>query len=121
MTMSQLTRRSFLTSASAAVAGSSVFLNAAYASGRVLGANDKVRIAVVGVNGRGSGHLQGYLEQKNVEIAYLVDPDQGVLAKRLKDVEAKSMGQQKPQLVADLRRALEDKIRPASTCTSKNR
>jgi predicted dehydrogenase len=120
MTMSQLTRRSFLTSASAAVAGSSVFLNAAYASGRVLGANDKVRIAVVGVNGRGSGHLQGYLEQKNVEIAYLVDPDQGVLAKRLKDVEAKSMGQQKPQLVADLRRALEDKTVDAISVATPN-
>ena len=106
--MSSLSRRRFLQSISATVAGSSVFLNAAHSSGRVLGASDRVRVAIVGLNGRGSNHLQGYLEQKNVEIAYLVDPDQSVLAKRLKDVETKSQGQQKPQAVADLRRALED-------------
>lgn len=107
--MSHLTRRRFLQSASAAVAGSSVFLSATQSQGRVLGANDRVRVAVVGINGRGSGHIQGYLGQPNVEIAYLVDPDQGVLEKRLKDVETKSKGSQKPQGVADIRRVLEDK------------
>ena len=107
--MPQLTRRRFLQSTSAAVAGSAVLLNASQSSGRALGASDKVRIAIVGVNGRGSNHIQGYLEQKNVEIAYLVDPDQSVLAKRLKEVETKSKGLQKPLGVSDLRRVLEDK------------
>jgi len=107
--MSQLTRRRFLQSTSAAVAGSSVLLCGTKASGRVLGANDKIRVAIVGVNGRGASHIQGYLEQANAEIAYLVDPDQSVLARRLKDVETNSKGLQKPRGVADLRRVLEDK------------
>ena len=108
--MSQLTtRRRFLLSTSATVAGSSLLLTGTKASEKVLGANDKIRVAVVGVNGRGANHIQGYLDQKNVEIAYLVDPDKDVLAKRLKEVETKSKGLQKPQLVSDLRRVLEDK------------
>ena len=107
-------------SASAAVAGSSVLINGTKASGRVLGASDKVRIAIVGVNGRGSNHIQGYLDQPNVEIAYLVDPDRGVLARRLKDVETKSKGLQKPQAVADLRRVLDDKTVDAISIAAPN-
>ena len=107
--MSQLTRRCFLHSASAAAAGSSVLLCGTKASGRVLGANDKIRVAVVGVNGRGTAHIEELLKLPDAEIAYLVDPDQSVLARRLKDVETKSKGLQKPRGVADLRRVLEDK------------
>jgi len=107
--MSQLTRRCFLQSASAAAAGSSVLLCGTKASGRVLGANDKVRVAVVGVNGRGNEHIKELLKLPDAEIAYLVDPDQNVLARRLKEVETASKGLQKPRGAADLRRVLEDK------------
>ncbi|MFA7174105.1 MAG: Gfo/Idh/MocA family oxidoreductase [Kiritimatiellia bacterium] len=107
--MSQFTRRRFLQSTSVAVAGSTVLFSGTKASGRVLGANDKIRVAVVGVKGRGVSHIDGYLKQKNVEIAYLADPDKSVLEQRLKDVEVKSQGLQKPQGVADFRRILEDK------------
>ncbi|MDD4019458.1 MAG: Gfo/Idh/MocA family oxidoreductase [Kiritimatiellae bacterium] len=107
--MSQLTRRCFLQSSSAAMAGSSVLLCGTKASGRVLGANDKIRVAVVGVNGRGNNHIQELLKLPDAEIAYLVDPDQSVLARRLKEVETASKGLQKPRGAADLRRVLEDK------------
>jgi hypothetical protein len=45
------------------------------ASGRVLRANDRVRIAIAGINGRGQAHITGFGGMKDVEIAYLVDPD----------------------------------------------
>ncbi|MCP4452443.1 MAG: gfo/Idh/MocA family oxidoreductase, partial [Planctomycetes bacterium] len=45
----------------------------------MLGANDRLRIAVAGLNGRGRGHIDGWLGQDNVEIAYLIDPDRDVL------------------------------------------
>ena len=77
------------------------------ASGQVKGANDRIRIAVAGLNGRGKGHISAYLKQKNVEIAYLVDPDSKVLDSRLKDVQKKQDGKIKG--VADIREALEDK------------
>ena len=43
-------RRTFIKSAAGAAAASSAFA----AGGRVIGANDKIRVAVLGVNGRGS-------------------------------------------------------------------
>jgi len=109
VSMALLSRRHFLQSTSAAVAGSSLLLNGTRSSGQFLGANDKVRIAIVGVNGRGSGHISGYLDQPNVELAYLVDVDKNVLERRLKDVDTKSEGRQRPQGVTDLRKVLEDK------------
>jgi predicted dehydrogenase len=104
--MPRLTRRRFLKGSTAA--GASLLLMGTRASGNAIGANDRLRIAVVGVNGRGSSHISGWLEQDNVEIVYLVDPDANVLAQKLQMVEKKSEGKSKPKGIADVRQALED-------------
>ena len=39
------------------------------------GANDRVRIAVIGVGGRGTAHVKEILPLANAEVAALVDPD----------------------------------------------
>jgi hypothetical protein len=65
--MSKVTRREFLKSST--VAGAGVLLCGTAASGRIIGANDRLRIAVAGVNGRGGSHISGWLGQPNVEIA----------------------------------------------------
>ena len=57
------------------------------ASGNIQGANDRVRIAVAGLNGRGGSHISGWKGQKKVEILGLVDTDKKVLDRRLKQVE----------------------------------
>jgi len=44
-------------------------------SGRVLGANDTIRIAVAGINGRGGNHVEELAKLEGVEIVYLIDPD----------------------------------------------
>ena len=80
--MSDVTRRKFLKCSTAAGAG--LLICGTTATSRVFGANDRLRIAVAGVNGRGSSHIGGWLEQPNVEIAYLIDPDRNVLEGRLK-------------------------------------
>src|SRR5580658_1956229 len=72
-----LSRRNFLQGA--AVAGSSLLITGTRASGKIIGANDRLRIAVAGLNGRGKAHIDGWLKQKNVEIVYLIDPEQGAL------------------------------------------
>ncbi|WP_231756609.1 Gfo/Idh/MocA family protein [Lignipirellula cremea] len=103
-----MNRRLFLQGAAAA-SGAGLLLNGTQASGNFLNANDRVRIAVCGLNGRGSAHISGWMGQENVEIAYLVDPDRNVLERRLKEVTAKANGRYVPKGVADIREALEDK------------
>lgn len=88
------------------------------ASGRILGANDRLRIAVAGCNGRGQSHIDGWLSQPNVEIVYLIDPDQRVLDRALKSLQGKSQkasaknagaaGKFTCQGVTEVRKALAD-------------
>src|SRR5437016_3926410 len=48
---------------------------------RVRGANNDIRIAVIGLHGRGEAHLEGYPKIKGVRIVALCDVDQDVLEK----------------------------------------
>ncbi len=116
--MSNLTRRNFLKYSLAA--GSSVLICGTYSSARVLGANERLRIAVAGVNGRGSSHISGWLEQPNVEIAYLIDPDQRVLDGKLAALGKKIAGKYTCKGVADVRKALEDKELDAISIATPN-
>jgi hypothetical protein len=81
--MSKTTRRRFLQNSLAT--GSALALYGCQSTPRIMGANDRLRIAVVGLNGRGKSHIQGWLAQDNVEIAYLIDPDKDVLDRRMKE------------------------------------
>jgi predicted dehydrogenase len=70
------------------------------------GANEKVRVAIIGCNGRGMDHIAGYLAVPQAEIAYVCDVDSRAVQKGLalvaKKQEAKAQGER------DLRRVLED-------------
>ncbi|NLF73233.1 MAG: Gfo/Idh/MocA family oxidoreductase [Candidatus Anammoximicrobium sp.] len=116
--MSKFTRRDFLKGSTAAGAG--LLICGTAATNRVFGANERLRVAVVGVNGRGSSHISGYLEQPNVEVAYLVDPDRDVLDRRLKALEQKVQGKYTCKGVADIRQALEDKSLDAVSIAAPN-
>jgi predicted dehydrogenase len=100
-------RRKFL-AASSTAAGATLLLAGTRASGAILGANDRLRIAVAGLNGRGGSHIDGWLDQENLEIAYLVDPDERVLGRRLKEVDKKTDGKYKVQGVSNIQRVLDD-------------
>jgi len=116
--MSKTTRRQFLQSS--LIAGTTVVASGTKASAQVFGANDRLRIAVAGVNGRGKSHISGWLGQDNVEIAYLIDPDKQVLAKRLKDLEAKTTGKFTCRGISDVREALDDKHLDAISIATPN-
>src|SRR5216683_3249558 len=103
--MSHPTRRTFLKSTLAAAA--SITIAGTKSSGRVLGANDTIHIAVAGLNGRGQSHVEEWTRMQGVEITYLIDPDTRTYAKRLKQATGK--GGKEPQVIKDVRRALEDK------------
>ena len=96
-------RRSFIKAGSMAVAG----LATAASANRVLGANDRIRVAICGLRGRGWDHVKGYQPIPGVEIAYFCDVDENVLGQRLADAE--KLGIAKPQTYTDVRKLLDDK------------
>ncbi len=102
-----MNRRQFLNRSLAAGVGASFAIAGTKSSGRVLGANDTIRVAIAGLNGRGGSHVGSCLEIPGVEIAYLVDPDTRVFKKRIKQIE--EGGKTAPRTVQDVRRALDDK------------
>lgn len=71
------------------------------------GANDRIRAAVLGVNGRGKAHIEGFQEQDGVEVAVLCDPDSKVLSRRAAEFE-KRYGR-KVETETDLRRVFDRK------------
>ena len=111
-------RRDFLKRTVAGSALATFVLSGTKASGRVLGANDRVRIAVAGINGRGQGHLRGFGQMKDVEIAYLVDPDSRLFASRSNNV--KGMAGNTPTCVQDVRQALDDRNLDAVSMVTPN-
>ena len=122
MSRSKFNRRTFIQT-SAAATGSLLIAGtkSSYGSstpGR--SANDRVRIAVVGLNGRGKAHIDGWLNADNVEIAYLVDPDSQVLAEKMKYLEKKQKGKVTAKPIADVRTALEDKSLDAISIATPN-
>ena len=85
------------------------------------GANDRLRVAVLGVNGRGKSHIEevmGLSEKSNVEVAVLCDPDMDVLQTRAADFE-KKYGK-KVMIEQDFRKTLEDKTIDAVTVATPN-
>jgi len=98
-----LDRRTMLTGAGAALG---VAISArSYA--QIKGANDRLRVAVVGVNGRGQAHMGAFTKLPNVAITHFVDVDSQVLAKRAAEFTAK--GHAAPKLEGDYRRLLDSK------------
>ena len=88
--------------------GAAVAPGLAFAGNKnIIGANDTVRVAVLGVHGRGKNHIAGFEPQKNVEVAVLVDPDIEVARERASAFEQKYG--RRPKVVQDMRKVFEDK------------
>lgn len=82
------------------------------------GANDTIRIAVLGVNGRGQSHIQGLQALDNVEVTTFVDPDLVIARKRAGEFE-KKYGK-KVKIVQDMREVFDDKDIDAVTIATPN-
>jgi predicted dehydrogenase len=94
------TRRSFLSSSLGAAA-------TVCASGRVLGANDRLNVAVIGVNGMGHFHVRTLAERKDARVAALCDVDQAPLARAAKSVKDATGAE--PALAEEFQKVLDDK------------
>ncbi len=102
-----LNRRDFLgRSLAVAGVGAGFAIGGTKSSGRIIGANDTVRIGVAGIHGRGKEHIDQFSGMKNVEITYLIDPDTRTYAERVSQI--KSAGGPTPKTIQDVRKALDD-------------
>ena len=86
------------------------------ASGKV-GPNEKLRVAVIGVNGQGGGHVGEWLKNPDVDLVAICDADPAAFAKQ----ESRFKGQAlSPKYVQDVRKLFEDKSIDAVSIATPN-
>lgn len=92
-------RRAFLKHSSLAV--SSALAVTSLAQPSLAGKREKLRVGVIGLGGQGKAHLRSYLENPDVEVAWICDVD----SERLKDAASLAAN---ANTTGDLRRILDD-------------
>ncbi len=103
-------RRSFIKSSAAAAAGlgiSSSLSASMWSPGRVLGANDRINVALIGARNMGWYDLEDILKQPNVECLELCDVDSNVLKDKAEILRQK--GGPQAAISMDYRVVLENK------------
>lgn len=108
--MARLNRREFLEDSMFAAAAAAMTAGAARTASADTGSkspNEKFRVAVVGVNGRGGSHIAGFGKRNDCVIAAIVDADEAV-ANRVADSIEKTYGN-RPEIYLDMRKCFEDK------------
>ncbi|HEY9340359.1 MAG TPA: Gfo/Idh/MocA family oxidoreductase [Hanamia sp.] len=104
-------RRNFIKKTIAASAVISVggilpgFSAKSYAS--ILGANERIKVGIMGVNARGLALARNFSQQKNCEVIYISDVDTRAMETCIGTVE--KIQNKKPKAAPDFRKALEDK------------
>ena len=97
-------RREFIRNSAVATAAISI---PSLIPARAFGANERINAAVLGLNGRGKNHVSGLMNQKNVTVKTLCDPDMNILTRRHKEYQSKYNID--CVLEQDLRKVYEDK------------
>jgi predicted dehydrogenase len=112
--MQQIARRNFLKSAGIATAVAPL----AVTSVSWAGANDRIRVAVIGMGGRGRDHMHALAGITGVEVAVFCDPDESRLSKLAAEFESHTG--KRPRLEPDVRRVLDDGNIDAITIAAPN-
>src|SRR5271165_3482494 len=100
-----VTRREFLDGLAVGAAALTVGTTAK-SYGRILGSNDRLNFAVIGLNGRGYAHLASLKENKSAaRISHVCDVDSNIL-KKFADATTQEMGEA-PVALQDFRKILE--------------
>lgn len=108
----QIGRRDFITR-TAFGAGAQLLAGSASAS-----VSDTIRVAIIGLGGRGRDHMRDCAKISGVKVVAFCDPDETRMAQRASEFE--SLTGQKPALHQDLRRVLDDKDIDAVTIATCN-
>ncbi|MFN4258447.1 MAG: Gfo/Idh/MocA family protein [Gemmataceae bacterium] len=105
-----MNRREFLqdSALAAAVAASGILTQPLTAADQASPSKgDKLRVAVIGVKGRGRDHISGFAGKHNCEVAIICDADSAVIGPAMQ-AATKAQGSE-PKFVQDLRRVMDDK------------
>ncbi|MHC4682240.1 MAG: hypothetical protein ACYTEK_26555, partial [Planctomycetota bacterium] len=100
-----LNRRSFLKRSATAITLTPLLAGRPWAA--PIGANERIRICMMGVRSRGRKQIDCFLKIPGVEIAYICDVDEGIgrgQVDRIRQATGKA-----PRLEKDIRKVLEDK------------
>src|SRR3954463_12022773 len=104
--MSDIDRRDFVKQTAVTGLGVLTSRNLAGLARRTNSPNETVRIAVIGVNGRGVVHARNFSTLPNSEVAYICDVDANVIQKGLEAAKGQARA---PKTERDFRRILDDK------------
>jgi len=107
-----ISRRKFLGATATAV-----IVAGTRAKGKVFGANDRIRVCVMGLNGRGKSHLSAYTKLEDVEVATLCDVDSTLFKPTISKF---FQGKPEPKTETDIRKVLEDKSIDAVSMATPN-
>src|SRR5690606_23951870 len=98
-------QKSILSTTGIAVGGMG-FSAKSYAN--IIGANETVNVAVIGIHGMGQSHIREYSKLKNARVIALCDVDSNLFAERVKKLFT-DKGVAKPKTYIDLRKLYEDR------------
>jgi predicted dehydrogenase len=122
--MSRISRRRFLedsmlaAAAAAAASGARKALGADESAGRKASPSDVIRLAVIGVNGRGMNHVRELGRRKDAAVVAICDADQATFERARRSVESDSG--KAPVFYQDIRKLLEDRSIDAVTIATPN-
>lgn len=106
--MGRITRRRFLEDSALLLAAASVPVKLSAAEGAgSRSPNEKIRIGIAGLNGRGMSLVSGFADMEDVEVAAICDPDTATWDRAAKAVTDR--GGANPKTFQDIRKMLEMK------------
>ena len=99
-----MSRRSFFKQSSTGIAAAAAFPT--IIPSRAFGAADRVNIAVIGINGQGGSHINGFPRIPDVHLAAICDVDQNLFPSRLQGIQERYG--YTPRTYTDMRRLFEN-------------
>jgi predicted dehydrogenase len=106
-------RRIFIKKAAISSAGISIGANVAGFNAKsysnIMGSNDRIHVAIIGLNGRGNSMAATFAKQKNAEVSCVCDVDSRTMPKTTETV-LKAGQTTTPKSEKDCRKVLEDKL-----------
>jgi len=105
--MKRITRRRFIRGSAGTVATAGSLSALTGVQGAVLGANDQIRVALIGCGGRGKAVLKTFFRNKKVQCPIVCDVDNAMIGQAINIVK-KSRGNT-PDLVRDFREVMNRK------------
>ncbi len=103
-----ISRRNFIKKGSLGLAaGTAMLSTSAKSYANIMGSNETINVAVIGIRGRGRNHIENFARMKNVRVKTIVDIDENLFKERIKLVEG--IAGNTPLTEWDMRKVFDDK------------